>query len=112
VLAAITLCRIEVLTMRFLVLTALLALLAGCSERTISSSAREQTLIAAPPPAQQPAQAAPPTEEVRVTEPEPPPPPPPPPVEMAKESPPAAVPAPSFTPHLTDNQGEPSLSVT
>ncbi|MBM4122594.1 MAG: peptidoglycan-associated lipoprotein Pal [Nitrospira sp.] len=53
-------------------------------------------MIVAPPPVQQPVElpAPPPTEEVRVTEPAPPPPPPPPPTEVAKESPPAAAPAP------------------
>jgi len=82
--------------MKPLVVVALLVLLTGCSERTVSSSTKDQTLIVAPPPVQQPVElpAPPPTEEVRVTEPAPPPPPPPPPTEVAKESPPAAAPAP------------------
>lgn len=80
---------------------ALLVLLSGCSERMVSSSAKDQSLVLAPPPVQQPAEAPtpPPTEETRVTEPspppvEPPPPPPPPaPIEQAKEAPAAAPPA-------------------
>lgn len=84
---------------------ALLALLSGCSERMVSSSAKDQSLVLAPPPVQQPAEAPapptpPPTEETRVTEPSPPPvelpppPPPPAPIEQAKEAPAAAPPAP------------------
>ncbi len=80
---------------------ALLALLAGCGERMVSSSAKDQSLAAGPPPAQKPV-APPPPEEVRVTEPTPPPPEPaapppspaPAPVEQAQESPAAAPPAP------------------
>jgi peptidoglycan-associated lipoprotein len=82
--------------MRFLVIAALLVPLAGCGERMVSTSATDQALI--PKPVQAP---TPPVEEVRITEPEPPPvvpppvePPPPPPVEVAKELPPAAAPAP------------------